>query len=75
MEIYKEDIRDLLKHKSTKKLKLKEDPTSGVFVEDLSSQIVKDVEQINELISSGAKQRATAATNMNAVSSIMTIIG
>ena len=44
MEIYKEDIRDLLKHKSTKKLKLKEDPTSGVFVEDLSSQIVKDVE-------------------------------
>lgn len=68
MEIYKEEIRDLISNGSDK-LVLKEHPKQGVFVQGLSCKQVKGVEQIHRLVKKGALQRATASTMMNEVSS------
>ena len=54
MEIYKEEIRDLLKPGQTKKLKIKEDPKSGVYVDDLSFEVVKNADELLNLITKGA---------------------
>ena len=42
LEIYNEDIRDLLSKNVDAKLELKEDPDKGVFVKDLTCYIVKN---------------------------------
>lgn len=55
--------------KQRKKLVLKEHPQSGVYVQGLSSEIVRSAEELHSLVSAGALQRATAATSMNDVSS------
>lgn len=36
LEIYNEDVRDLLGADTTKKLEVKEDPNKGIFVKDLT---------------------------------------
>ena len=46
LEIYNEDIRDLLSKNVDAKLELKEDPNKGVFVKDLTCFIVKTIEEI-----------------------------
>ena len=43
LEIYNEDVRDLLSKQTTNKLELKETPESGVYVKDLTSYVVKTV--------------------------------
>ena len=43
LEIYNEDVRDLLSKSATNKLELKETPESGVYVKDLTSYVVKTV--------------------------------
>lgn len=43
LEIYNEDIRDLLSKDPKNKLELKENVDSGVYVKDLSSFVVKNV--------------------------------
>jgi len=43
LEIYNEDIRDLLKKDAGNKLELKETPDSGVYVKDLSSYVVRTI--------------------------------
>ena len=51
------------------KLDLKEDPTKGVFVKDLTCIIVKSIPEIEKLMNYGSAQRKTASTNMNSDSS------
>lgn len=46
LEIYMEEIRDLLAKNQKQKLLLKEKPDSGVYVKDLSSFVVKSVKEI-----------------------------
>ena len=43
LEIYNEDLRDLLSKDPKSKLELKENVDTGVYVKDLSSFVVKNV--------------------------------
>jgi len=69
MEIYNEEIRDLLAKNPKNKLELHEKPETGVYVRDLSYFAVKSVKEIDDVLKIGMKNRSTASTNMNAVSS------
>jgi kinesin family protein 3/17 len=69
LEIYNEDVRDLLSKSTTNKLELKETPESGVYVKDLTSYVVKTVRECDKLRDFGAKNRHTGATAMNQDSS------
>jgi len=69
LEIYNEEIRDLLSKNPKNKLQLHEKPDSGVYVRDLSFFAVKSVAEINDVLKIGMKNRSVGATNMNLVSS------
>jgi len=69
IEIYNEEVRDLLGSDTKAKLDLKEDPDRGVYVKGLSMHVVKDVQSINTLMEKGNKNRTTGFTLMNADSS------
>ena len=42
LELYNEEVRDLLNKNYKNKLELRENPDSGVYVKDLSNHIVQD---------------------------------
>lgn len=69
LEIYKENIRDLLSSNPKNKLQLHEKKDSGVYVKDLSSFIVKSAAEIQKVQDTGRKNKQMASTNMNAQSS------
>jgi uncharacterized protein YaaQ len=71
LEIYNEQVRDLLNPKSNKKggLKVREHPKKGFYVEQLVNVPVKDYDEIEKRIEEGTRNRTVAATNMNATSS------
>lgn len=69
LEIYQEEIRDLLYKNKIRNCELKESSTSGVYVKDLSSYLCGNFNEINELMSRGNKNRSVGATNMNEHSS------
>ncbi|KAL3110167.1 hypothetical protein niasHT_015770 [Heterodera trifolii] len=69
LEIYQEEIRDLLNRSANKRLELKERPDIGVYVKDLSSFVTKSVEETEEVISVGHSNRSVGRTNMNEHSS------
>ena len=71
LEIYNEDIRDLLVNTKNIKsgLELKEHPESGVYVKDLATFVVKNVQEMDKLMDVGNKNRSVGSTLMNANSS------
>ncbi|KAH9420523.1 Kinesin-like protein kif17, partial [Dermatophagoides pteronyssinus] len=69
LEIYNEEIRDLLGTDIKKKLELKEHPETGVYVGNLSMHIVNDVRSCEMIMENGWKNRSVGATLMNADSS------
>lgn len=69
LEIYNEEIRDLLSKDPKNSLELKENMDSGVYVKDLTSFVVKNVAEIDHVMQSGKKNRSTGATLMNQTSS------
>lgn len=69
LEIYNEEIRDLLAKNPRNRLDLHEKPDSGVYVRDLSYFAVKSVAEIQDVLKIGMKNRSTGATNMNLQSS------
>lgn len=69
LEIYNEDIRDLLGKDIKKRLELKEHNDSGVYVAGLSMHPVNDVRSCEQLMEQGWKNRSVGATLMNADSS------
>lgn len=71
LEIYLEEIRDLLdpKHGTTRSLELRESPESGVYVRDLTSCVCKSIKEIEEVMNMGNQARAVGATDMNEHSS------
>lgn len=69
LEIYNEDIRDLLSKTVDAKLELKEDPNKGIFVKDLTCFIVKTIGEIEKLMTQGSGNRKTGETAMNKDSS------
>ena len=69
LEIYNEEIRDLLGDDIKKKLDLKEHPERGVYVKDISLHPVANTGECEALMAKGWSNRATGATKMNADSS------
>lgn len=58
MEIYCEQVRDLLNPKNNKNLRVREHPLLGPYVEDLSKLAVQSFEDINILMDDGNKARS-----------------
>ncbi|XP_067227863.1 kinesin-like protein KIF3B [Chanodichthys erythropterus] len=69
LEIYQEEIRDLLSKDQMRRLELKERPDTGVYVKDLSSFVTKSVREIEHVMNVGNQNRSVGATNMNEHSS------
>ncbi|XP_060523746.1 kinesin-like protein Klp68D [Cylas formicarius] len=69
IEIYMEEIRDLLRIKSTKSHELRELPDSGVVVTNLHSQTCQSAKDMLKAMRNGNFNRTTGATNMNEHSS------
>lgn len=68
LEIYNEEIRDLLSKDPKEKCDLKEGQ-SGVYVKDLSAFVVKSVSEMQQVLEAGLRNRSTGATLMNTESS------
>ena len=58
LEIYLEEIRDLLSKDHMRRLELKERPDMGVYVKDLSSFVAKSVKEIEHVMTVGNKNRS-----------------
>eukprot|EP00798_Chlamydomonas_sp_ICE-L_P001632 gene1632-33022_t len=69
LEIYNEDVRDLLSKDVSKKLELKESADKGVYVKDLMQFVVKSTQELTSVLMVGRKNRSTGATAMNQDSS------
>ncbi|KAM4646725.1 LOW QUALITY PROTEIN: kinesin-like protein KIF17 [Amazona ochrocephala] len=69
LEIYNEDVRDLLGADTKQKLELKELPEKGVYVKGLSLHTVRSVVQCEQLMETGCSNRAVGYTLMNKDSS------
>lgn len=69
LEIYQEEIRDLLHPDQSLRFELKEKPDTGVFVKDLSTSVCKSAAEIQQLMNMGNQNRTIGATNMNEHSS------
>lgn len=69
LEIYNEDVRDLLSANPNAKLEVRERVDVGVYVKDLMGFTVDSIESITELMNRGNTNRMTRSTLMNDVSS------
>lgn len=71
LEIYNEQVRDLLNPKSNVKggLKVREKPGKGFYVEQLTAAAVNSYAEIEAKEQEGTRNRTVAATAMNATSS------
>ncbi|KAJ8946561.1 hypothetical protein NQ318_008291 [Aromia moschata] len=69
LEIYNEEIRDLLSGDTNKKLTVREKPGLGVYVKDLLGFTVDSLEGVTEILLKGNKNRATGSTKLNDTSS------
>ncbi|EGO27133.1 hypothetical protein SERLADRAFT_354579 [Serpula lacrymans var. lacrymans S7.9] len=69
IEIYNEKVRDLLNPKNSGNLRVREHPSLGPYVEDLSKLVVNSYDEMMTLMDEGNKARTVAATNMNETSS------
>lgn len=69
LEIYMEEVRDLLSKDIKERLELRETPERGVYVKDLKSFPVKNVKEIQHVMAVGSKNRSVGRTDMNEHSS------
>ncbi|CAB1428266.1 unnamed protein product [Pleuronectes platessa] len=69
LEIYQEEIKDLLSKNQAHRLELRERPDTGVYVKDLSSFVTKSVREIEHVMNVGNQNRSVGSTNMNEHSS------
>ncbi|KAL5267811.1 hypothetical protein ACHWQZ_G004753 [Mnemiopsis leidyi] len=69
LEIYNEEIRDLLGKDVKQRLELRESPEKGIYTQGLSHHIVKTMGECIKLMDKGWLSRSTGATLMNAESS------
>jgi kinesin family protein 5 len=70
VEIYMEKIKDLLDETGLKvNLTIREDKLKGIYVAGVTEEYVTSHEELLDIMSSGALNRATAATGMNEGSS------
>ncbi|KAJ6626778.1 Kinesin-like protein KIF3A, partial [Pseudolycoriella hygida] len=69
MEIYNEEVRDLLGKELHKSLEVKERADIGVYVKDLSGYVVHNADDLDNIMKLGNKNRVVGATKMNVESS------
>ncbi|BFZ24494.1 hypothetical protein BsWGS_27533 [Bradybaena similaris] len=69
LEIYNEEVRDLLGKDQHQRLEVKERPDVGVYVRDLSAFAVNNADDMDRIMTLGNKNRSVGATNMNLHSS------
>ncbi|CAD6191205.1 unnamed protein product [Caenorhabditis auriculariae] len=69
LEIYNEEVRDLLGADNKQKLEIKEHADRGVYVAGLSMHVCHDVQACKELMDRGFNNRHVGATLMNKDSS------
>ncbi len=69
LEIYNEEIKDLMGKDHKAKLDVKEHPDRGVYVKDLTMVPCHSVEDMDRVMDMGSKNRHVGATLMNADSS------
>ena len=69
IEIYNENIHDLLSSDTTKNMDLRESKKKGIFIKDLNMPVVKTVEEMLKWMNQGDKNRHVGATKMNQDSS------
>lgn len=62
LELYNEEIADLLASDQTKKLQIHENKDKGVYVKDLSSFPVTTVNEMKEKLKDGSKNRHVGST-------------
>ena len=55
LELYNEEVRDLLSKTPMKKLEVRERSDIGVYVKDLSSFVVKNADEMDKLMGVGNK--------------------
>lgn len=68
LEIYNEEVRDLLSSNANYTLQIREDPRRGVFVQSVE-EVVTDFDTLLKILVHGDKSRTFAATGMNERSS------
>ncbi|KAH8179622.1 kinesin motor domain-containing protein [Sarocladium implicatum] len=72
-EVYNEHVRDLLvpvvPNKQANYLKIRESPTEGPYVKDLTEVPVRNIDEILRYMKNGDSSRTTASTKMNDTSS------
>ena len=69
LEIYNENVRDLLAKDQTQICQLKETSDRGVYVNGLTTFVVKSSAEMRKILEVGKKNRSVGATAMNADSS------
>ncbi|XP_053734668.1 kinesin-like protein KIF3A [Synchiropus splendidus] len=69
LEIYNEEVRDLLGKDQMQRLEVKERPDVGVYIKDLSGYVVNNADDMDKIMTLGHKNRSVGATNMNEHSS------
>ncbi|XP_015914812.1 kinesin-like protein KIF3B isoform X2 [Parasteatoda tepidariorum] len=69
LEIYQEEVHDLLSPEPKKKLEVRERNDTGVYVKDLSVVVCKTVQDLEKVLVQGKLNRSIGTTNMNAHSS------
>eukprot|EP00050_Salpingoeca_kvevrii_P005168 m.272751 g.272751 ORF g.272751 m.272751 type:complete len:1251 (+) comp11088_c0_seq1:32-3784(+) len=69
LQIYNEKIYDLLAKDNSRDLRIRESGDGGIFVEDLSEHVVREPEDVYELLKLGKQQRISNSTRMNRESS------
>ena len=69
LEIYNEEICDLLSKNYKKKLELRENPDYGAYVKDLTTLIIQNADEMKDKLIQGRKNRHVGETKMNKDSS------
>ena len=69
LEVYLDDVFDLLSKEGRQRMEVKESKDRGVYVKGLSEYSVNSVADMMRLLKAGSRQRKTGATKMNEGSS------
>mmetsp|Transcript_159816 Transcript_159816/g.297948 ORF Transcript_159816/g.297948 Transcript_159816/m.297948 type:complete len:1129 (+) Transcript_159816:37-3423(+) len=69
LEIYCEQLRDLLDPSNQRPLRIQEHPKKGIFVDNLTQECVTCEEDVLDILRMGTEMRVLAATRLNKLSS------
>jgi centromeric protein E len=69
LELYNEEIKDLLDPRPDVKFKIVDDKKKGPFVPDLHEEVVTRCDEVEKLLERGERARSYGFTEMNATSS------